>query len=257
MAESRGPGSDLPAEYVDPWRLLRRDLRAVLASLRLRLRELWRRNHEADLWRPGFWPEALAAWFWPLLLILLLSLTLLPIVLAQRQPLSPAPSRSPESSPLIVPPSAMGPAMVAPTAIDSAEPDVPEPRAPQSRPSENLTRASPPAPPLPPEPPVPPVPPEARPDPLLMALEPDGAPSLLIEARPLPALALLQLTLAPEFARLTAEQRRQRSLDWWAGARRLGYERLELRDPHDRLLARSALVGEGLVLFEGEGGDDA
>jgi hypothetical protein len=41
------------------------------------------------------------------------------------------------------------------------------------------------------------------------------------------------------------------------GARSLGYERLELRDRRDRLLARSALVGEGMVLFEGEGGEDS
>jgi len=99
--------------------------------------------------------------------------------------------------------------------------------------------------------------PESHRDPLLLALEPDGHPLLLIEARPLPALALLQLTLAPEFARLPAGRRRQRALEWWAAARSLGYERLELRDRRDRLLARSALVGEGMVLFEGEGGDDA
>jgi hypothetical protein len=246
VAEGRRAGSDLPAEYVDPWRLLRSDLRAVLASLRLRLRELWRRNREADLWRPGFWPEALAAWFWPLLLILLLFLTLLPIGLALRQPPTPAPGRSLESGPSMAPPST-----IPPPAIVSAEPDAPQPEPTQSRPSETFTRESPAARP------VPPVPPKPRRDPLLMALEPDGTPLLLLKARPLPALALLQLTLAPEFACLPAGQRRQRALDWWVGARSLGYERLELRDRRDRLLARSALVGEGMVLFEGEGGEDS
>lgn len=254
MAEGRAPGSDLPAEYVDPWRLLRRDLRAVLASLRLRLRELWRRNRDADLWRPGFWPVAMAAWFWPLLLILLLSLILVPIGLALRHPLSPAPGRSPESGTEMLP-APIEPVPIDPAAIDTAEPHAPEPGPTQGRPSENLGSASPPEPPA--SSPTRPVPPEPLRDPLLNSLEPDANPLLLLEARSLPDQALLQLTLAPEFARLPQGVRRRRALDWWAGARSLGYGRLELRDRHDRLLARSALVGEGMVLYEGAGGDDA
>lgn len=68
------PGRNLPALYVSPWRLLRQDLLAVLASLRLKLQELWRLNGAGELPRPGFWPRPLAAWFLPLLLGLLLAL---------------------------------------------------------------------------------------------------------------------------------------------------------------------------------------
>lgn len=70
------PGRNLPAPYVSPWRLLRQDFLAVLASLRLKLQELWRLNAAGELPRPGFWPQPLAAWFMPLLLGLLLALAL-------------------------------------------------------------------------------------------------------------------------------------------------------------------------------------
>lgn len=69
---SRPPRPGLPAPYVNPWRLLGRDLIAVAASLRLRVWELWRRNREGSLWTPRFWPPVGAALFWPLLLSLLL-----------------------------------------------------------------------------------------------------------------------------------------------------------------------------------------
>ena len=39
------PRSGLPAPYEDPWRRLAVDLRAVIASIGLRLRELWRVLH--------------------------------------------------------------------------------------------------------------------------------------------------------------------------------------------------------------------
>lgn len=48
----------------------------MLASLRLKLWETGRRNASGDLPRPGFWPNRLAAWFWPLLLALGLTLLL-------------------------------------------------------------------------------------------------------------------------------------------------------------------------------------
>ena len=58
--------SDLPASYRNPWEALAEDLRAVVADVRLRLQEFWRRNGEGDLWRPAWWPRDLAPLFWPL-----------------------------------------------------------------------------------------------------------------------------------------------------------------------------------------------
>jgi hypothetical protein len=225
VIDSRKPGRDLPAEYVNPWRLLRRDLRALLASLRLRLQELWRRNRQADLWRPGFWPEVLAAWFWPLLLVLLL---LAPIGLILWQPASPASDNAPQSTSSVI--GNLGPAE---TPIGESLPPPQESEAPPQEPAPVLEPAAP-----------APVLPKPLRDPLLVTLEPDATPLLLLEACP------------SEFARLPAGQRRQRALDWWADARNLGYERLELRDRRSHLLARSALVGEGMVLFDGDGQAD-
>lgn len=248
MTQGRRPEGDLPAEYVSPWHLLGRDLRAVLASLRLRLRELWRRNRQADLWRPGFWPDALAAWFWPLLLSLpllaaLLLAALLPLDLASRQAAPPASPSTPSSLPQALPPEPQEPLKplieteVQPqegSKDDAAASPSPAGGAPRQEPAGREQREAPPPPP--------------EGDPLLVALEPEG-PALLLEARPLPAQGLLRLTVAPDFAQLPQDQRRQRALDWWSGARNLGYEQLELCDRPGRLLARSVLVGEGMVLF--------
>ena len=60
--------SPLPAPYRNPWRSLADDLRAVVADLRLRFQELWRRNGEGALWLPDAWPRDLAPLFWPLVL---------------------------------------------------------------------------------------------------------------------------------------------------------------------------------------------
>ena len=62
---------NLPAPYVSPWREFGQHLRAVAADVRLRTQALWRRNREGDLPRPGFWPDGLAALFWPMLLLLI------------------------------------------------------------------------------------------------------------------------------------------------------------------------------------------
>ena len=77
MAEPSGPGSNLPAPYQAPWVRLVADLRDLLASLQLKVWELWRRNAQGDLWRPSFWPQALAPLVWPLLLGLGLALPVL------------------------------------------------------------------------------------------------------------------------------------------------------------------------------------
>ncbi len=90
--EPERPGAPLPAPYQNPFSRLAEDLRAVVASLRLRLREFWRRNRQGDLARPGFWPRDLAPLYWPLLLSCgLLLLVLVPWQLARLLPQRPAP----------------------------------------------------------------------------------------------------------------------------------------------------------------------
>jgi len=68
------PPSPLPAPYEDPWRRLATnlatDLAAVVATARLKARELWRLNDQGTLAAPAFWPRGLAPLFWPLLLAL-------------------------------------------------------------------------------------------------------------------------------------------------------------------------------------------
>ena len=95
-------GSNLPAPYRNPWRSLAEALSAVAADSRLRLQELWRRNGEGDLRRPGWWPRDLAPLFWPLLLAAVLTLLAAGFSLALpriQQLRAPAPSPSAASEP--------------------------------------------------------------------------------------------------------------------------------------------------------------
>ena len=106
-------GSNLPAPYRNPWRSLAEALAAVAADSRLRLRELWRRNGEGDLRRPGWWPRDLAPLFWPLLLAAALALLAAGFSLALpriQQLRAPAPSPSAASEPRSESPAANGPA---------------------------------------------------------------------------------------------------------------------------------------------------
>jgi hypothetical protein len=242
MTEGRGEGSDLPAEYVDPWRLLGRDLRAVVASVRLRLWELGRRNRSGELWRPPFWPARLAPLFWPALLALLL-LALAAGLVAIRGALTA------EEAPAVEAPAVME----APGPPSEARPpgDIGE-----GSPAElavELPAATPSFPPPAAEPPPP--------DPLLSALGETGASSLLQAASAEPARSLLVLTASAGYTALPLAERQERVEGWWRQGQELGYERLEVQDGRGRLLARSALVGGGLVLFEpptaGAGADPA
>jgi hypothetical protein len=237
MTEGRRDGSDLPAEYVDPWRLLGRDLRAVLASLRLRVWELGRRNRGGELWRPPFWPTSLAPLFWPLALALLLIALLAGVGALRGAP--PAVEASARETPAVV--EAPGPPIEALPPGGNRE-DSPADPALES------PVASPPLPPPAAEPAPAAEPPP--PDPLLSALGETGASSLLEAARAEPARSLLVLTATPAYSALPPAERQGRAEGWWRQGQELGYERLELRDGRGRLLARSALVGGGLLLFE-------
>lgn len=246
MREGRREGSDLPAEYVDPWRLLGRDLQAVLASLRLRLWELWRRNRSGQLWRPAVWPATLAPLFWPVALALLLIALAAGMTGLGAFRAAPGPAAAPAvsgraSSPLDAlpfaessPPESSSPASFSP---ESASPVIPSPEIPPTeRPSPVLpppeSGAGPPA------------------DPLRSALGETGEGSLLEAARAEPGRGLLVLSAAPAYGALPAAERRERALGWWRQGQEIGYEQLEVRDGRGRLLVRSALVGGGLVLFE-------
>jgi hypothetical protein len=87
---------------------------AVAADSRLRLQELWRRNGEGDLRRPGWWPRDLAPLFWPLLLAAALALLAAGFSLALpriQQLRAPAPSPSAPSEPRSESPADNGPAL--------------------------------------------------------------------------------------------------------------------------------------------------
>ncbi len=230
MADPVPPPSDLPAPYASPWGQLGDAARAVLASLRLKLRELWRRNREGDLSVPGFWPQGLAPFFWPLVLAALLALALalagqvwrglshraVPTTGEAAVSLPPAPE--PKGAPSIA-----APALESPPAMPVQEP----------------------TPPPEPEPPPP-----LELDPLLALLAQDDPDHLIASAHPEPAEARLVLTMAPTYTTLGEANRRRWAERWQQRALALGYERLELVDGRQRLLARAALVGSGMILLD-------
>lgn len=236
----RPHGEDLPAPYVNPWGLLRRDLLAVLASLRLELWQLWRRNRQGELPRPGFWPPALAGWFWPLLLALLLSL-LLAAGWGLRSPRSPAPGET---------------APAAPAAEASASGEPPPAELP-------LVETPPVEPPAVERPPVePPLAEDAPagepqevaelpgPDPLLEAFASESGAALLQAARLREPDGELELVLDPSgWQGLPAAERQRLAEQWQLRAESLGSVRLGLLDSQGTPLARSARVGSGMILL--------
>lgn len=241
MADPVPPPSDLPAPYASPWGRLAQAVLAVLASLRLKLRELWRRNGEGDLSVPGFWPQGLAPLFWPLLLAALLAL-LLALAGQARRGLSHrgALPAGGAAAPVVAPaPTAPAAPVSAPTA--SAPAPVAPPAGPTAAPMPGTATA----PATEPEPP-----PALELDPLLALLAEDDPEHLIASAHPEPAEGRLVLTMAPAYAGLPPASRGRWAERWQERARGLGYERLELVDGQRRLLARGALVGSGMILLD-------
>lgn len=218
MSRGERPG-DLPAPYLNPWGLLARDLVAVVASLRLEIWQLWRRNRQGLLPRPRLWPAALAGWFWPLLVALLLLVSALAVRLL---PLRQGPSTPPSAAetPVLPQPAALEPEPAPAVAV-------PLPAEPESEPE--------------PESPAPaPLPPElTERDPL----------ALIRLLRPSPALGVLELELDSRFAEQPSARRQELAEAWAAGAEALGFEQLRLVDGRGALLGRRARVGSGMILF--------
>ena len=217
----------LPVPWSSPWKQLRqdlaRDLPAVGSASVLRLRELWRRNREGDLSVPGFWPQALSAWFWPLLLAVALSVLSLPLLLGRGT--TPAPAAVPEP-PLPVEQQlqqAFEPTPPAPQPLPAAEPEV----DPLPLPAEPLVSL----------------------DPLLALLEEGSTADLIVSIHPLPDQGVLELTPGDGFASLSTSARQQQADHWLDLSRSIGYDNLQLVDATGKLVGRSAQVGEGMILW--------
>lgn len=245
--DSQGPGSELPAPYRSPWRSLAEAITAVMADLRLRLRELSRLNRQGELPLPGFWPASAAALFWPLLLGIVLALMITAAVLMRPQhaapqanpsgaPVQEAASAGSLEQPLQQQPPAAVPSPMGPQARGSEPGPAPAAAREPDRSSIEATAENP--------------KPQLDLDPLLALLneeEPDG---LLLAASPDPASGTLRLTLsATAAASLGSPQLRQRAEAWQQRALADGYDRLELVDAQGRVLGRQALVGSGMILL--------
>ena len=235
MAE-QDPRRDLPAPYASPWGLLAEDLRAVAASVRLRLWEIWRRNRQGLLPVPDRWPRDLTAWFWPLLLALLLAgLAGMALLIAEAlQPVSAPPLPTPEGSIAAQEPE-LHP-MPRPEPKVASEPEL----AAQPEPETQLKAEA----QLEPEP-------APGPDTLLSSLQ-DGVPAGLLAAvqqRSQEAQLMLVLVLQPGWWQQTPELRQRWAQRWQQQALELGYERLALEDGEGRSLGRPALVGSGMILL--------
>ena len=215
---------NLPAPYVSPWREFARNLRSMAADLRLRLQEIWRRNREGDLSVPGFWPQGLAPWFWPLILVLLLGLV---VLLAGRF----TRNRAGDLPGVVVPPVQSSEPLSA-----SASASTPDSASPAEPSAQTVAEPPPALPPL---------------DPLLELLqEPDAASQLLVSARPDGQALQLVLELSDRWSALPLAMRKQLAEDWQQRSSELGYEQLTLVDAADRLLGRSARVGVGMILYD-------
>ena len=218
----------LPVPWSSPWKQLRqdlaRDLPAVVFASVLRLRELWRRNREGDLSVPAFWPGALIAWFWPLVLVLAVSLLSVPFLMRRGAEPAPAPAVVVESLPVE---QQLQQAFELPPSAPEADP-APQPEAaPLPLPAEPLVSL----------------------DPLLALLEDGTTAALIGSIHPLPDQGLLELTPSDGFASLSSSARQQQADHWLELSRSIGYDNLQLVDATGKLVGRSAQVGEGMILW--------
>lgn len=257
----------LPAPYQSPWEALRRDLAAVVADLRLRAQETWRRNREGDLDVPAFWPRDLAPLFWPLILSLALllvvagALLLAGRVIPQQQLSEPHREAVPESL------ASERPVPFSP---------FPTPDIANTTPGDQAAPAKPIAPAQLPAPPAP-VAQSGAPsgaevqaadqplsasltvrDPLLVILqqaaEPSGvgveAPNLVLAIARQPDRNGVQLTLAASWCNLKQSRRQALADQWLEQIQAAGYDELLLQSDQGDRWGRSARVGLGMVIPE-------
>ena len=235
-------GAPLPVPYENPWSLLGRDCRAVAASVRLQARQLWRRNRQGDLSRPGFWPKDLAPLFWPLALALAGGLLAL-LVVGGTKVWAPGPA---DVAPVGVSSGGVAPAAdVAPgEAIPAvAAPPPVETLAAESQDAASVSAAA--------QTPSPPSDDRRLPetDPLGEAMGQVDPGHWITALDPDPESGTLKVVLAAPFTALPEAQQRQQAETWQTQAIAFGFDRLELTDRQGRPIGRQARVGSGMILL--------
>lgn len=232
-SEPRHEPGNLPAPYVSPWSEFARNLRALLADLQLRAQELWRRNREGDLSVPGFWPRNLASIFWPLVVVLLVAVP----VAGLRWWQSAHPPVA-ESKPAAVAIDQRVPVAVLPEAVFPEPLITPQPE-PAFAPETTLFDVG--------DPPLPVLDLNPLMDLFLDGSAPEG---LLASATPKPAQNRLVLQVTEAWINLVPSARTSISEDWQRRSLDLGYSSLQLVDGEEKLLARSARIGSGMIVFD-------
>ena len=232
-SEPRHEPGNLPAPYVSPWSEFARNLRALLADLQLRAQELWRRNREGDLSVPGFWPRNLASIFWPLVVVLLVAVP----VAGLRWWQSAHPPVA-ESKPAAVAIDQRVPVAVLPEAVFPEPLITPQPE-PAFAPEPTLFDVE--------DPPLPVLDLNPLMDLFLDGSAPEG---LLASATPQPAQNRLVLQVTEAWISLVPSARTSISEDWQRRSLDLGYTSLQLVDGEENLLARSARIGSGMIVFD-------
>ena len=232
-SEPRHEPSNLPAPYVSPWSEFARNLRALLADLQLRAQELWRRNREGDLSVPGFWPRNLASIFWPLVVVLLVAVP----VAGLRWWQSAHPPVA-ESKPAAVAIDQRVPVAVLPEAVFPEPLITPQPE-PAFAPETTLFDVE--------DPPLPVLDLNPLMDLFLDGSAPEG---LLASAILQPAQNRLVLQVTEAWINLVPSARTSISEDWQRRSLDLGYSSLQLVDGEEKLLARSARIGSGMIVFD-------
>lgn len=232
-SEPRHEPGNLPAPYVSPWSEFARNLRALLADLQLRAQELWRRNREGDLSVPGFWPRNLASIFWPLVVVLLVAVP----VAGLRWWQSAHPPVA-ESKPAAVAIDQRVPVAVLPEAVFPEPLITPQPE-PAFAPETTLFDVG--------DPPLPVLDLNPLMDLFLDGSAPEG---LLASATPQLAQNRLVLQVTEAWINLVPSARTSISEDWQRRSLDLGYSSLQLVDGEEKLLARSARIGSGMIVFD-------